>query len=103
MASTKLSRFEWVVRVASLAVIAALALSSPAMAQDAGGLCILVKYYKAFIGVIALLAVMFYVGNSMFGKNALIQEIAMNVLIGCVVVVAASTIISATGLTVATC
>jgi hypothetical protein len=98
MESTKLSGFEKALRIASLLFVAAM-LSSPAMAQSVSGLCMLVSYYKMFLGVVAMLAVLFYVGNSFFGKSALVAEIAQNVLIGCVVATLAGALVSATGLT----
>lgn len=102
MVNMKLSTSETVVRVASLAIVA-VALSSPAMAQNVSALCTLVTYYKSFLAVVALLAVLFYVGNSFFGKSALVAEIAQNVLIGCVVATLAGALIAATGLAPASC
>jgi hypothetical protein len=102
MVNTKSSTFETVVRVVSLMMVA-FALSTPAMAQNVTALCTLVTYYKSFLAVVALLAVLFYVGNSFFGKSALVAEIAQNVLIGCVVATLAGALISATGLAPASC
>jgi hypothetical protein len=102
MVNTKLNSFDGVVRWASMALIAAL-LSSPAVAQNVSALCTLVTYYKSFLAVVALLAVLFYVGNSFFGKSALVAEIAQNVLIGCVVATLAGALISATGLASSSC
>lgn len=89
-------------RLKNAAFFALVVATGPVFAQtaDASGLCNLVSFIKSIIGTVAVLAILLYVINSFFGKSALIGEIIEKVLIGCVVAVGATFLITKTGLTV---
>lgn len=69
-----------------------------AFAQSVEGLCTIATWYKTFVGVTALIAILFYVLNSLFGKSTLVESIVINVLIGCAFAIAAGPLITSTGL-----
>lgn len=89
-------------RLKTAAVIALALVAGPVFAQsaDTTGLCKLVSFIKSIIGTVAVLAILLYVINSFFGKSALIGEIIEKVLIGCVVAVGATFLVTKTGLVV---
>lgn len=89
-------------RLKNAAFYGLILVAGPVFAQsaDAAGLCNLVSFIKSIIGTVAVLAILLYVINSFFGKSALIGEIIEKVLIGCVVAVGATFLITKTGLTV---
>lgn len=81
-------------------VLMAVLTMAPASAQSMGGFCTFITWVKNIIGACAVLAILMYVINSFFSKNALFGEIIQNVLIGCLVAVAAVFLVTSTGLTV---
>lgn len=78
--------------------------AAEAMAQvgsdGAGGLCEIAKWLKNIAATAAIIALILYVFNSFFSKSSIIGDIIMYVVIGCVIVTAATFIIQKTGLTV---
>lgn len=69
-----------------------------AFAQSVEGLCTIATWYKTFAGAAALIAILFYVLSSYFGKSSLIESIILNVLIACAVAIGAGSLVNATGL-----
>lgn len=93
------SRLQWQIRVVAAVILAAFALNVPdAMAQVAG-MCQFANFLKQLATVAGIVALIVIVINSFFLKNSVIGDIIMYVIIGCVIIVAATTIITATGLT----
>lgn len=93
------SRLQWQIRVMAAVFLTALALNVPdAMAQVAG-MCQFANFLKQLATVAGIVALIVIVLNSFFLKNSVIGDIIMYVIIGCVIIVAATTIITATGLT----
>jgi predicted membrane channel-forming protein YqfA (hemolysin III family) len=76
-----------------------IAAAGPAFAQaNTGGLCTLFSALKQIAGAAALIAIAIFVINSFFGKSSLIGEITTYVIIGCMVLVLAPSLVQAIGL-----
>lgn len=75
--------------------------ASPAFAAiGTGALCTIKDYYKAVLGIAALIGIFIYVMNSFFSKSAVIAEIVQSIIIGCAIAAAGVAIVTETGLAV---
>jgi hypothetical protein len=81
-------------------LMAAVFMVAPAYAQNIGGMCTFINWVRLILGGAAVLAVLMLVLNSFFSKNSVFGDIIQTVLIGCIIGVGATTLISATGLVV---
>ncbi|MCP3023783.1 MULTISPECIES: hypothetical protein [Cupriavidus] len=100
MVNTYLKKFR--LKPHQIVVLTVLAVfSASAAAQSASGgmqaFCFLINYFKQIVGAIAVLAIFLWV-IGYFNKQAHLSELGQYIFLGCVIAVAAYTLVAATGL-----